>query len=268
MSDDRSTPGGIRLSKLLAEAGLASRRGADAMIAAGRVRVDGEIVTRLGTRIDPVAARVELDGKRVTVRDDVAYLALNKPRDVLSAMADDRGRRTVADFLKPWQDKGLRLFHVGRLDADTEGLLLVTGDGALAHKLAHPSFSVPKTYLAEVIGAVPRDLGRRLRAGIALEDGPVAVDGFRVVERTGGGTLVEVVLHEGRNRIVRRMLDATGHPVRRLVRTRFGPIHLGGQRAGSVRELDQGEIGSLYAAIDRAAIDRAAKARHRRGTDR
>ncbi len=240
---------GLRLSKLLAQAGLASRRGADEMIAAGRVSVDGTVVERLGTRVDPATAEVAVDGLRVKVRDDLVYLALNKPTDVLSAMSDDRGRRTLADFVSTWSAEGIRLFHVGRLDADTEGLLLLTNDGPLAHRLAHPSFGVQKTYLAEVSGTIERDLGRRLQAGVDLEDGPVRVDAFRVVERTAGGALVEVVLHEGRNRIVRRLLDAVGHPVRRLVRTQFGPVHLGGQRSGTTRELTQREIGELFAAV-------------------
>lgn len=247
-TDDRGSDG-VRLSKLLAQAGIASRRGADQLIAAGRVSVDGVIVQRLGTRIDPGSAAVSVDGMRVRVRDDLVYLALNKPRDVLSAMSDDRGRRTVADLVTRWSDEGIRLFHVGRLDADTEGLLVLTNDGPLAHKLAHPSFGVPKTYLAEVSGTIERDLGRRLRAGIDLDDGPVQVDSFRLVERAGRGALIEVVLHEGRNRVVRRMLGAVGHPVTRLVRTAFGPVVLGGQRSGTARELTQKEVGLLFAAV-------------------
>src|SRR5690348_10044837 len=163
----------IRLQKVLAAAGLGSRRACEELIAAGRVCVDGDVVTELGTRVDPERAVIHVDGRRVNVRPDLVYLALNKPRGVLSAMSDDRGRRTVADLVA---DRPERLFHVGRLDADTEGLLLLTNDGELAHRLMHPGFGVPKTYLATVPGPVPRTLGRRLREGVQLEDGPVRVD--------------------------------------------------------------------------------------------
>lgn len=248
-----TTDGGLRLSKLLAQAGVASRRASDELIAAGRVSVDGEVVTRLGTRVDPASAVVRVDGTRVQVRDDLVHLALNKPRGVLSAMSDDRGRRTLADFVAPWADnsthRGIRLFHVGRLDGDTEGLLLLTNDGPLAHRLAHPSYGVQKTYLAQVEGQVSRDLGRRLQAGVELEDGPVHADAFRVVDRAGSGTLVEIVIHEGRNRVVRRLLAEVGHPVRQLVRTQFGPVRLGEARAGQVRELSTDEVGQLYDAV-------------------
>jgi 23S rRNA pseudouridine2605 synthase len=174
-------------------------------------------------------------------------VALNKPRGVLSSMSDDRGRRTVTDLV---QESGLdiaqRLFHIGRLDADSEGLLLLTNDGDLAHRLMHPSFGVLKTYLATVPGPVARDVGRRLRAGVELEDGPAAVDAFTIVQAHGDRAIVEVVLHEGRNHIVRRMLAEVGHPVSRLVRTRIGPVHLGGQRAGTLRPLRRSEIAELH----------------------
>jgi len=247
-------PGGepIRLQKVLAAAGLGSRRACEELIAAGRVSVDGVVVTELGTRVDPGRAVIHVDGQRVNVRSDLVYLALNKPRGVLSAMSDDRGRRTVADLVA---DRPERLFHVGRLDADTEGLLLLTNDGELAHRLMHPGFGVPKTYLATVPGPVPKTLGRRLRDGVELEDGPVRVDAFRVVQQEGGGAdikaIVEVVLHEGRNRIVRRMLDAVGHPVQRLVRTSIGPVRLGGQRPGTLRELTRDELGELFRLVEK-----------------
>lgn len=243
------TEQGLRLSKLLAQAGIASRRASDELIAAGRVSVDGEVVTRLGTRVDPANAVVRVDGVRIQVRDDLVHLALNKPRGVLSAMSDNRGRRTVAEFVAPWADKGIRLFHVGRLDGDTEGLLLLTNDGPLAHRLAHPSYGVQKTYLAQVEGQVPKDLGKRLQAGVELEDGPVHADAFQVVDRTTKATLVEIVIHEGRNRVVRRLLAEVGHPVRRLVRTQFGPVQLGDTRAAQVRELSNDEVGQLYDAV-------------------
>ncbi len=237
----------IRLQKVLAAAGLGSRRACEQLIAAGRVTVNGQVVREQGTRVDPATAQILVDGERINVRDDLVYLALNKPRGVLSAMSDARGRPTVADYVA---ERPERLFHVGRLDADSEGLLLLTNDGGLTHRLMHPSFSVQKTYLAEIAGPVPRDLGRRLRSGVELEDGPVAVEGFTVVDSAGGRALVEVVLHEGRKHLVRRLLAATGHPVSRLVRTAIGPVRLGHLRAGTVRRLSQREIGQLYRLAD------------------
>src|SRR5829696_2179100 len=237
---------GLRLQKVLASAGLGSRRACEELIAAGRVWVDGRVVREQGMRIDPRTAVVAVDGSRINVRDDLVYLALNKPRGVLSTMNDPQGRPTVGDYVA---ERDLRLFHVGRLDADTEGLLLLTNDGELAHRLTHPSFEVPRTYLAEVPGPIPRDLGRRLRAGVELEDGRVAVDSFKVVDVAGGRAVVEVVLHEGRKHVVRRLLAAVGHPVSRLVRTAVGPVQLGHQRQGTVRRLTQREIGDLHAAI-------------------
>lgn len=238
---------GVRLQKVLAAAGVGSRRACEELIAAGRVSVDGRQVREMGLRINPRAAVVRVDGARVNVRDDLVYLALNKPRGVLSAMSDDRGRPTVGDLVA---GRSERLFHVGRLDADSEGLLLLTNDGDLAHRLMHPAFGVAKTYLATVPGPVHRDVARRLRSGVTLEDGPVQVDGFRIVQTAGSRAIVEVVLHEGRKHIVRRLLDAVGHPVERLVRTAIGPVRLGNQRAGTLRELTRTELAELYAAVD------------------
>jgi 23S rRNA pseudouridine2605 synthase len=233
----------VRLQKVLATAGLGSRRACEELIAAGRVSVNGEVVREQGVRVDPATAVVLVDDERVNVRADLVYLALNKPRGVLSAMSDARGRPTVGDYVA---ERPQRLFHVGRLDADSEGLLLLTNDGELAHRLTHPSYQVQKTYLAEVPGPVPRDLGRRLRSGVELDDGLVAADGFRVVDAAAGRALVEVILHEGRKHVVRRLLAATGHPVSRLVRTAIGPVRLGHLRAGTLRRLSNEEIGSLY----------------------
>lgn len=238
---------GVRLQKVLAAAGVGSRRACEELIAAGRVRVDGTVVRTLGTRVHPATAVVEVDGQRVNVREDLVYLALNKPRGVLSAMSDARGRPTVADLVR---DRSERLFHVGRLDADSEGLLLLTNDGELAHRLMHPSFGVSKTYLATVPAPVPREIGRRLLSGVTLEDGPVRVDSFRVVQSHGARAIVEVVLHEGRKHIVRRLLAEVGHPVQRLVRTAIGEVGLGGLRPGAVRELSRGELASLYRDTD------------------
>jgi len=248
--DDRDTltdvPGGVRLQKVLAEAGVGSRRHCEELIGAGRVEVDGQTVRRFGARVDPDRQVIRVDGKRVPARPGLVYLAFNKPPKVLTAMADARGRRTVADFLG---DRSERLFHIGRLDYDTEGLMLLTNDGELAHRLAHPSYEVAKTYLAEVTGPVPKDLGRRLATGIELDDGVATADRFRVVDRSGQRALVEITLHEGRKHIVRRMLAETGHPVSRLVRTDVGPIRLGALKPGASRELTTSEIGELYAAV-------------------
>ncbi|MFD4356718.1 pseudouridine synthase [Nocardia sp. NPDC058518] len=241
---------GERLQKVLAKAGVASRRAAEEMIAAGRVEVDGKIVREQGLRIDAENAVVRVDGTRVVVRDELVHLVLNKPRGWQSTMSDDLGRPCVGDIIAERIAAGQRLFHVGRLDADTEGLLLVTNDGEMAHRLMHPSFEVPKTYLATVDGEVNyRLVGKRLREGVELEDGPAKVDKFMVLEAYQGRSLVKLVLHEGRKHIVRRLLDEVGHPVIRLVRTHLGPVALGDQRPGTLRVLGRDEIGKLYEAV-------------------
>jgi len=248
--DDRDSltdvPGGVRLQKVLAGAGVGSRRHCEELIGAGRVEVDGQTVRRFGARVDPERQVIKVDGKRIPAKPGLVYLAFNKPPKVLTAMSDPRGRRTVADFLG---DRAERLFHIGRLDYDSEGLMLLTNDGELAHRLAHPSFEVAKTYLAEVTGPVPKDLGRRLATGIRLDDGVATADRFRVIDRSGQRALVEITLHEGRKHIVRRMLAETGHPVSRLVRTDVGPIRLGNLKPGDSRELTTREIGELYATV-------------------
>ncbi|MCV6975338.1 rRNA pseudouridine synthase [Mycobacterium bourgelatii] len=240
---------GTRLQKVLSQAGIASRRAAEKLIIEGRVEVDGQVVTELGTRVDPDVSVIKVDGARVVVDDSLVYLALNKPRGMHSTMSDDRGRPCIGDLIERKVRGTKKLFHVGRLDADTEGLILLTNDGELAHRLMHPSHEVPKTYLATVTGTVPRGVGKKLRAGIDLDDGPVRVDDFAVVDAIPGKTLVRVTLHEGRNRIVRRMLAAVGHPVEALVRTDIGAVSLGKQRPGSVRALRLDEIGQLYKAV-------------------
>ena len=244
--DLTDVPGGVRLQKVLAAAGVGSRRHCEELIGAGRVEVDGQVVRRFGARVDPEHQLIRVDGKHIPARQGVVYLAFNKPPKVLTAMSDDRGRKTITDFLG---DRAERLFHVGRLDYDTEGLMLLTNDGELAHRLAHPSYEVAKTYLADVPGPVPRDLGRRLATGVELEDGVAVADRFRVLEQTGSHALVEITLHEGRKHIVRRMLAEVGHPVTRLVRTTVGPVKLGGLRPGKTRDLTTKEIGELYAAV-------------------
>lgn len=236
-------PDGVRLQKVLAQAGVASRRASEDLIVAGRVQVDGVTVTELGVRVDPRRQVVHVDGIRLQLDDSMVYMALNKPPGVVSTMSDPQGRPTLADFLGNREE---RLFHVGRLDTDTEGLILLMNDGQLANKLAHPSSEVPKTYLAEVAGPVAKDVGRRLRAGVELDDGPARVDSFRVVDARPGKALLEIVVHEGRNRIVRRMLDEVGHPALQLVRTRFGPIRMGDLRSGRTRNLHGAELSSLF----------------------
>lgn len=240
---------GVRLQKVLSQAGIASRRVAERMITDGRVEVDGRVVTELGTRIDPDAAEIRVDGARVVLDDEMVYLAVNKPRGMQSTMSDDRGRPCIGDLVEHRVRGNKNLFHVGRLDADTEGLLLLTNDGELAHRLMHPSFEVPKTYLATVAGTVPRGLGKTLRAGVELDDGPAAVDDFAVVDAVPGRTMVRVTLHEGRKRIVRRLLAAVGFPVQELVRTDIGGLTLGDQRPGSIRALTRKEVGELYRAV-------------------
>ena len=237
---------GIRLQKVLAAAGVGSRRACEELIAAGRVSIDGEPVLEQGVRVDPEQVVVRVDGLRITTSSSAVHLALNKPRGMVTTMTDPEGRPTVGDLLVGRKE---RLFHVGRLDADTEGLLLLTNDGELAHRLTHPSFRVPKTYLAEVVGPIARDVGKQLREGVELEDGPARVDAFRLVDSHANRVLVEIVLHEGRKHIVRRLLSAVGHPVQQLVRTAVGPVHLGDQRAGKLRALTPQELGALYALV-------------------
>jgi 23S rRNA pseudouridine2605 synthase len=243
---DADGPEGVRLQKVLAAAGVGSRRHCEELIGEGRVEVDGQIVRRFGARVDPERQIIRVDGKRIAARQDLVYLALNKPAGVVTTMSDDRGRRTVGDLLG---DREERLYHVGRLDYETEGLMLFTNDGDLAHRLMHPRYGVLKTYLADVPGPVDRDLGRRLMTGIELEDGTASADKFRIVERAGSRALVEITLHEGRKHIVRRLLAETGHPVSRLVRTQVGPVKLGNLRPGASRALTTAEVGGLYAAV-------------------
>jgi 23S rRNA pseudouridine2605 synthase len=238
---------GVRLQKVLAQAGVASRRASEDLIARGRVEVDGKIVRTMGMRIDPERSIVRVDGQRINVTSTVVHLAFNKPEGVVSTMSDPDGRPCLGDYMS---DRTERLFHVGRLDLETEGLILLTNDGDLAHRLTHPSYEIPKVYLAEIDGPVPRDLGRRLNAGIDLDDGLARVDSFGIVQSIGNRALVEITLHEGRNRIVRRLLEAAGHPVSRLVRTKVGPVSLGELRPGTSRHLNRGEVGALYAAVD------------------
>ncbi|ADB75599.1 pseudouridine synthase [Geodermatophilus obscurus] len=237
---------GERLQKVLARAGVGSRRVVENMVDQGRISVNGKTVAVQGMRVDPERDKIAVDGVRIELRDDRVTYALNKPPGVITAMSDDRNRPTVGDMVG---DLAPGLVHVGRLDQDTEGLLLVTNDGELAHRLAHPSYEVKKTYLAQVSGSVPRDMARRLRSGVELEDGPVKVDSFRVVDTHAGQSVVEVVLHEGRKHIVRRLLASVGLPVSRLTRTAVGPVKLERMRSGSIRRLSRAEVGALEEAV-------------------
>lgn len=239
---------GVRLQKVMAAAGVASRRVCEQMIAEGRVEVDGRVITELGTRVDPATAAVAVDGIRLQLKNNMIYLAFNKPRGVVSTMDDPEGRKNISDFLKH-RYAHERLFHVGRLDASTEGLLLLTNEGELANRLTHPSYEVPKTYLVQTRGPMEPGIGKMMRAGIELEDGVTAVDSFKLVDSTPGHVLVEVVLHSGKNRIVRRLFGAVGYPVERLVRTQVGPVRIGGQKPGSIRPLSNHEIGHLLAMV-------------------
>ena len=258
---DTTDPGplaeGVRLQKVLANAGVASRRVAENLIVEGRVRVNGEVVTELGSRIDPENDQVDVDGTAIQLDQSKRYVMLNKPRGVVSSMKDERGRQDLRDFTKDWDE---RLYNVGRLDAETSGLLVLTNDGELAHVLAHPSFGVTKVYIAKVEGKVTPQTIQRLTKGIELEDGPISADKARLLDVSSGGdsgrgesSLVELTLHSGRNRIVRRMMAEVGHPVTELVRRQFGPLHLGSLPAGRARELTKVERGALLTLARHAA---------------
>ncbi|MFE4951099.1 pseudouridine synthase [Leifsonia sp. NPDC056665] len=235
---------GERLQKVMAAAGVASRRVSEDLIVAGRVTVNGQVVTELGRRVDPETDRVAVDGTAVQLDTSRRYVMLNKPVGVVSSMRDEQGRPDLSRFTADYPE---RLFNVGRLDAETSGLLILTNDGELAHVLAHPSFGVTKTYIARVRGTVMPQTIARLTKGVELEDGPIAADKARLLQsRSGGGdSLVEITLHSGRNRIVRRMMAEVGHPVIELVRRQFGPLHLGTLKIGAMRDLTKEELGAL-----------------------
>ncbi|MFC9178488.1 pseudouridine synthase [Streptomyces sp. NPDC057107] len=232
---------GERLQKVLARAGMGSRRACEELIEQSRVEVNGEIVVEQGMRVDVHQDEIKVDGLTVAAQSYL-FFALNKPAGVVSSMEDPDGRQCLGDYVT---NRETRLFHVGRLDTETEGIIMLTNHGELAHRLTHPKYGVKKTYLAAIQGPLPRDLGKRLKDGIQLEDGYARADHFRVVENTGKNYLVEVTLHEGRKHIVRRMLAEAGFPVERLVRTSFGPIPLGDQKSGWLRRLTNTEVGML-----------------------
>lgn len=209
---------------------------------AGRVWVDGRPATTLGMRVDPERSKIEVDGRRVHVKTDHEYLLLNKPAGVVTTVRDPQGRPTVMDLVR--SDR--RLYPVGRLDADTNGVLLMTDDGELTHRLSHPRYEIPRTYVAEVKGLVPPAAIRRLTTGVRLEDGPARAKSAKVVRSAGSRTQIELVLTEGRKREVRRMVEAVGFPVLKLVRTAFGPLNLRALKAGRTRRLTPQEVGELH----------------------
>ncbi|MEV7359291.1 pseudouridine synthase [Kitasatospora sp. NPDC091276] len=234
-------PEGERLQKVLARAGIGSRRACEELIEQGRVQVNGKLVTEQGKRVDPQNDEIKVDGLTVATQSYL-FFALNKPAGVVSTMEDPDGRQCLGDYVT---NRETRLFHVGRLDTETEGIILLTNHGELAHRLTHPRYGVTKTYLAAIQGPIPRDLGKQLAQGIELEDGFARADSFKVISNVGKNYLVEVTLHEGRKHIVRRMLAEAGFPVEKLVRTHFGPIALGDQKSGWLRRLTNPEVGQL-----------------------
>ncbi len=238
-------PGTERLQKFLARAGVASRRGAEDLIAAGRVSVNGEVVMVPGTRIDPAADTVAVDGETAGIPETLWYVMLNKPAGVVTTMDDPQGRPTVVGYIP---EGAPRLFPIGRLDRDTTGLLLLTNDGELAHSLMHPRFHVPKVYLAEVDGVPDEQDLRTLRDGVDLDDGRTSAAEVEVAERRRSTSVVRLTIREGRKRQVRRMLSAVGHPVRALERIAYGPLPLGALAPGRVRALTDDEVAALRAA--------------------
>ena len=243
-------PKGERLQKVLAKAGVASRRHAEILIDAGRVEVNGKIIAKQGVKVNPSVDVIRVDGVRVNVNEKHEYFVLNKPRGMQSTMSDDLGRPCVGDVVSEKVAAGQRLFHVGRLDADTEGLLILTNDGELANRLMHPKYEVTKTYLATVLGEADRKLVRQLKEGIELEDGVAKADFAQVVDTNQGFSLVRIELHEGRKHIVRRMLKEAGFPVQRLVRTKLHTVQLGDMKPGGLRALNSSELTSLYKAVE------------------
>ena len=228
----------IRLNKLIADAGITSRRGADELIGDGRVSVDGIIVREMGSKIDPGINQVMVDGETITASLTKTYLALHKPRGVVSTMYDPEGRPSLSDFISLRKE---RLFHVGRLDKESEGLILLTNDGEMTFRATHPSYGLEKTYLIEFVGALPRGVESTLMKGVELEDGLGRVLDFKSLSPTW----IEVTIHEGRYHIIRRLMEAVGVEVVRLVRTRFGPIVLGDILEGRWRDLNEVELINL-----------------------
>ena len=242
MTETDDTTEGVRLQKVLAQAGIASRRASEELISDGRVEVNGSVVTEQGRRVDPEHDEIRVDGSRIPTARRHVNTVLNKPRGVVSSMEDQEGREDLADYI---DRRNVRLFHVGRLDTETEGLIILTNDGEFAHRLAHPSYEVPKTYVAQVLGHVTPHTLKRMQKGITLEDGPVRPDRVKAIQTLADATLLQITLHEGRNRVVRRMLEAFGHPVQKLTRIAIGPVRLGRLQPGEMRDLTGEELGKL-----------------------
>lgn len=237
--------GAQRVQRILAAAGLGSRRACEQLIAQGRVAVDGEIV-QLGAKADPQRSIITVDGERIHTNPRLVYLLLNKPPGVVTTVSDPQGRPTVMDLVPA----SPRVYPVGRLDRDTEGLLILTNDGELANRLAHPRYEVEKTYVAQVRGTPRRSALRQLLTGVELEDGPARALSVRELGSAADKTLIELVLAEGRKREVRRMLAAVDIPLERLARVKIGPLPLGDISPGKFRPLTGAEVRALYAAVD------------------
>jgi 23S rRNA pseudouridine2605 synthase len=237
---------GIRLQKVLASAGLGSRRKCEEFISSGRVTVNDVLIDELGARVHPETDVIRVDGVRIAQAAGHVVVALNKPRGVVTSMSDEHNRECVGDLVAQYPE---RLFHVGRLDVDTEGLLLLTNDGELAQRLSHPTYGIEKTYFARVVGKVTKETMRAIKAGIVIEDRAVEVTSCLLVGTTNDNSVVELTIHEGRNRIIRRLFDEVGHPVVDLVRTQVGPVKLGALKSGHLREITNKELGKLYNAV-------------------
>jgi 23S rRNA pseudouridine2605 synthase len=233
---------GIRLQKVLSQAGIASRRAAEDLISRGKVKVNGERA-HLGQRVDTSKDIIHVSGKRVVTDVDKVYFAINKPRGIISTMEDDEGRPSLAGIAKGIDQ---RVFHVGRLDTDSEGLLLLTNDGELANRIMHPSHGLPKVYRAQVAGIMDRNTWNKLLKGVELEDGIAKADKLKIIDEHAGQSLIEITIHEGRKHIVRRLMDEVGHHVSRLVRTEMGPVKLRNLKPGTIRRLTPNEVGELF----------------------
>lgn len=239
--------GQIRLNKIIADAGIASRRAADQLILEGRVSVDGQVVLQLGNKFDPEISDIKVDGESLNVNKSKTYLAFHKPAGVISTMSDPEGRSNLGDYFKDRKD---RLYHVGRLDKDSEGLILLTNDGELAHRATHPSYGLEKRYLVEIEGEFNKQLSDQLLQGVRLEDGlarAVKVVHARAVSKNHHW--VEITIHEGRYHIIRRLIESLGLKVMRLIRLDFGPITLGEMKPGRHRVLNSQEMTNLFTAL-------------------
>lgn len=239
--------GQIRLNKIIADAGIASRRAADQLILEGRVSVDGQVVLELGNKFDPEISDIKVDGESLNVNKSKTYLAFHKPLGVISTMSDPEGRSNLGDYFKDRKD---RLYHVGRLDKDSEGLILLTNDGELAHRATHPSYGLEKRYLVEIEGEFNKQLSDQLLQGVRLEDGlarAVKVVHARAVSKNHHW--VEITIHEGRYHIIRRLIESLGLKVMRLIRLDFGPITLGEMKPGRHRVLNSQEMTNLFTAL-------------------